>query len=104
MDADLCLDMTTEGRFTHKTMTEQVTFLEHFIDKHTSFIIRTKPLQAKVMSSVEESSSVKSKHVPSLDLIHEPSPKPRIMKERLIHPSEFPGIRGLWQHIEIRWA
>ena len=42
------------------------------------------------MSSVEESSSVKSKHVPSLDLTHEPSPEPRTSKERLIHPSEFP--------------
>ena len=42
------------------------------------------------MSTVEESSSVKSKHVPSLDLTHEPSPEPRTLKERLIHPSEFP--------------
>ena len=42
------------------------------------------------MSCVEESSSVKSKHVPSLDSTHEPSPKPRTPKKRLIHPSEFP--------------
>jgi hypothetical protein len=42
------------------------------------------------MSSVEESSSVESKPVASLDLTHEPSPEPRTPKERLIHPSEFP--------------
>jgi hypothetical protein len=40
MEADMCLDMTAGGRFTHKTMTEQVTFLEHFIDKHTSSVIK----------------------------------------------------------------
>jgi hypothetical protein len=56
IDADLCLDMTVEGRFTCKTMMEQVEFLECFITKHTSSIMRTKPLQAKVMSSVKESS------------------------------------------------
>ena len=44
IDADLCLDVTAEGRFTHKPMTKQVEFLENFIDKHTSSIIRTKPL------------------------------------------------------------
>jgi hypothetical protein len=42
------------------------------------------------MSSVEESSLVKSKHVPSLDLTHEPLPEPQTQKERLIHPLEFP--------------
>jgi hypothetical protein len=42
--ADLCLDMTAGGRFTHKPMTKQVEFLERFIAKHTSSIIRTKPL------------------------------------------------------------
>ena len=42
------------------------------------------------MSSVEESSSVKSKHVPSLDLAYEPSPGPQTPKKRLTHPSEFP--------------
>ena len=42
MDVNLCLDMTVGGHFTHKTMTEQVEFLEHFIDKHSSSIIRTK--------------------------------------------------------------
>ena len=31
MEVDLCLDMTAGGRFTHKTQTEQVTFLEHFV-------------------------------------------------------------------------
>ena len=44
IDADLCLNMTTGGRFTHKNMTKQVEFLEHFIDKHSSFVIRTKSL------------------------------------------------------------
>jgi hypothetical protein len=42
------------------------------------------------MSSVEESSLVESKHVPSLDSTREPSPEPRTTKKRLIHPSEFP--------------
>ena len=42
IDADLCLDVTAGGRFTHKPMTEQVEFLENFIDRHTSFVIRTK--------------------------------------------------------------
>lgn len=39
------------------------------------------------MSSVEESSLVESKHVPSLDST---SPEPRTPKERGIYPSEFP--------------
>jgi hypothetical protein len=34
IDDDLCLDVTTRGRFTHKTMMEQVEFLERFIAKH----------------------------------------------------------------------
>jgi hypothetical protein len=80
IDADLCLDVTVGGRFTHKTMMEQVEFLEHFIATHTSCIIRTKPLHTKVMSSVEESSSVETKHIPSLGSTHEP-PKPRTPKE-----------------------
>jgi len=42
------------------------------------------------MSNVEESSSVKSKPVASLDSIYEPSPEPRTPKETLIHPLEFP--------------
>ena len=42
------------------------------------------------MSSVEESSLVESKPIPSLDLTHEPSPEPRTLKERVLHPSEFP--------------
>jgi hypothetical protein len=71
-EADLCLDMTTRGRFTYKTMMEQVTFLKHFIDKHTSSII--KPFQEKVTSSVEESSSVESKPLAFLDLTLESSP------------------------------
>jgi hypothetical protein len=51
IDADLCLDMIAGGRFTHKTMMEQVEFLEHFITIQTSSVIRTEPLQPKVMSS-----------------------------------------------------
>jgi hypothetical protein len=42
--ADLCLNMTTGGRFTHKPMMEQAKFLENFIDRHSSFVIRTKSL------------------------------------------------------------
>jgi hypothetical protein len=44
IDADICLDMTAKDRFTYKTMMEQVEFLERFIAKHTSSIIRTKLL------------------------------------------------------------
>ena len=90
MNANLCQDMTARGRFTHKTMMEQVQFLEYFIHIHPSSIIRTKSLQAKVTSSVEESSSVESKPVASLDSTFDPSPEPRMLKERLIHPLEFP--------------
>jgi hypothetical protein len=71
-------------------MMEQVKFLENFIDRHTSSVIRTKSLQAKVMSSIEESSLVESKPIPSLDSTNEPSPKPQTPKERILHPSEFP--------------
>ena len=81
MDADLCLDMTVEGHFTHKPMMEQVKFLENFIDRHASSIIRTKPIHAKLMSSVEQSSLVESKHVAFLDSTHEPSPEPQTPKE-----------------------
>ena len=35
INADLCLDATTEGRFTHKPMMEQVRFLENFLESHT---------------------------------------------------------------------
>jgi hypothetical protein len=52
--------------------------------------MRNKTLQAKVMLSVEDSSSVESKHIPSLGLTYEPSLGPRTLKERLIYPSEFP--------------
>jgi len=90
IDADVSLDMTAGGRFTHEPMTEQIKFLENFIDSHTSFVIRTKPLHAKVMLSVEESSLVESKPIPSLDSTYEPSPEPRTPKERVLHPSEFP--------------
>jgi len=90
MGANLSLDMTAEGHFTHKTMTEQVEFLEHFIDKHSCSVIRTKSLQEKVTSSVEESSPVESKPIPPLDSTRQPSPEPRTQKERLIHPLEFP--------------
>jgi hypothetical protein len=67
-------------------MMEQVEFLEHFIDEHSSSIIRTKYLQAKVTSSVEESSPVESKPLASLDSTYEPSPKPQTPKERVMHP------------------
>ena len=90
VDADLSLNMTVKSCFTHKPMTEQVKILENFIDRHTPSVIRTKPLQAKVMSSVEESSLVEYKPIPSLDSTHEPSAEPRTSKERLIHPLEFP--------------
>jgi len=71
-------------------MTKHVEFLEHFIAKHTCSVITTKPLQAKVMSSVEESSLVKTKHIPFLGSTREPSPEPRTPKEQVIHRSEFP--------------
>jgi hypothetical protein len=82
--------MTAGDQFTHKPMMEQVKFLENFIDRHTSSVIRTKSLQAKVMSSIEESSLVESKPIPSLDSTNEPSPEPQTLKERILHPSEFP--------------
>jgi hypothetical protein len=41
IDADLCLDVTARGHLTHKTMMEQVKFLENYLDKHTSSTIRT---------------------------------------------------------------
>jgi len=44
IDDDLCLDVTVGGPFSHKPMMEQVDFLECFIAKCTSFIIRTKTL------------------------------------------------------------
>ena len=73
VNTDLCLDMTAGGRFTYKPKMEQEKFLENFIDRHASSVIRTKPLQEKVMSSIEESSLVESKHIASLDSTHEPS-------------------------------
>jgi hypothetical protein len=56
-------------------MKEQVKFLENFLESYTSPVMRNKTLQAKVMSSVEESSLVKSKPIASQDLTNEPSPK-----------------------------
>jgi hypothetical protein len=44
IDANLCLDVTTGGRFTHKPMTEQVKFLENFLRRHTSTIMETRIL------------------------------------------------------------
>jgi hypothetical protein len=44
IDADLCLDVAAGGHFTHKTMTKQVEFLEHFITIHTCSVIRTNSL------------------------------------------------------------
>ena len=90
IDADLFLDMTAEGRFTHKPMTEQVKFIENFLKRHTSSIWKQEPSRQKSCQSVEESSLVESKHMPSLGSTHEPSPKPWTLKERVLHPSEFP--------------
>ena len=44
MHVDLCLDATTRGRFTHKPMTEQVRFLENFLESYTSPIMRNRIL------------------------------------------------------------
>jgi hypothetical protein len=82
--------MIAGGHFTHKTMMEQVEFLEHFIAKHTSSVINPRMLQAKVMLSVEESSFVESNHIPSIGSTYEPPPKPRTPKETMLHPSYFP--------------
>jgi hypothetical protein len=76
MDTDLCLDVIAGGGFTHKTIMEQIEFLEDFIHNHSSSIIRTKSLLEKVMLSVDESSLVESKPIPSLDLTYEPSLEP----------------------------
>ena len=76
IDADLCLDITVGGQFTHKTMMEQVKFLENFLERHNSSVMKTRTIQAKFMLSVEESSLVESKPISSLDLTLEPSPKP----------------------------
>jgi hypothetical protein len=69
---------------------EQVEFLERFIAKHASSILNPRTLQAKVMSSIEESSFVESNHIPSIGLTYEPPPEPRIPKETMLHPLEFP--------------
>jgi hypothetical protein len=42
--ANLCLDVTAEGRFTHKPMTKQVKYLKKFLESYTSPIMRTKTL------------------------------------------------------------
>ena len=42
------------------------------------------------MLSVEESSSVVSKPLPSLDSTFVPSPEPQTLKEQVIHSLEFP--------------
>jgi uncharacterized protein YaaR (DUF327 family) len=73
---DLCLDTTIGGRFTHKPMTEQVKFVENFLESYTSPVMRNKTLQVKVMLSVEESSLVESKPIASLDSTNEPSTEP----------------------------
>jgi hypothetical protein len=57
-------------------MIEQVKFLENFINMHTSSVKRIKPLQAKAMLNVEESSLVEFKPIASLGSIYEPSPGP----------------------------
>ena len=71
-------------------MTEQVKFLENFLECHTSSVMWNITLQAKVKSSVEEFSSVKYKPIASLDSTYETSPEPQTPKETLIHPLEFP--------------
>ena len=86
-------------------MMEQVKFLENFLERHTSSVIKTRTLQAKVMLSVEESSSVESKHVASLDSIHEPSPKTTNIEGKIT--SSFGvlyQIRGLWQYLKVIMA
>jgi len=47
MESNLCLDMTVGGRFAHKTMTEEVTFLKRLIDSHTSSVIKPNPSRQK---------------------------------------------------------
>jgi hypothetical protein len=89
IEAALCLDMTAEGSFTHKTTMEQSKILDHILEKHASPIVKPNPLHKKGMSSFEEPSSSKSLPLPSLDSTIEPSPKPRTSKEGMLHPSEF---------------
>jgi hypothetical protein len=55
------------------------------------------------MSSVEESSLVESKLIPSKGSTCEPLPEPRTPKEQVIHPLEFP-IEGLSQYLEVIMA
>jgi hypothetical protein len=76
--------------FYTQTHDRQVKFLKNFLESYTSPVMRNKTLQAKVMSSVEEYSLVESKPIASLDSTNEPSPEPRIPKERVIYPLEFP--------------
>jgi hypothetical protein len=71
-------------------MTEQVKFVENFLESYTSPVMRNKTLQVKVMLSVEESSLVESKPIASLDSTNEPSIEPRTLKDRVIYPLEFP--------------
>ena len=40
INADLCLDATTGGQFTHKPMTEQVKYLENFLENYTFPVMR----------------------------------------------------------------
>jgi hypothetical protein len=98
--ADLFLDATAGGCFTHKPITEQFKFLENFLESYISPIMRNKTLQAKVMSSVEESSFVESKPIASLDSTNEPSPEPRTLKERVIYLRSSLSNWGLWQYLE----
>ena len=44
IDANLCLDMTVGGWFTHKPMTDQVRFLENFLESHIPSVMRTRTL------------------------------------------------------------
>jgi hypothetical protein len=67
--------------------------LDRILEKHTSSIVISKPLQEKPMPCFEESSSAKSNPVPSpsIDSSVRPSPEPQAPKERvLLYPSDFP--------------
>jgi hypothetical protein len=83
------LNMAIGRSFTHKPMTEQKKILDHILEKQTSSVVETKPLQEKAMSRCEEPSLAESKPIPFLDSIDEPSTKFQTPEERVIHPSDF---------------
>jgi hypothetical protein len=69
---------------------EQRKILDHILEKHASPVVKPNPHHKKGMSSFEELSSTESLPLPSLDSTVEPSPEPQILKEGMLHPSEFP--------------